>query len=450
MADDLVVDFGITGVQDLVAGWKQIADSASTIVSPMRSFTRSLGLAEERSGRLAMNMMVIAGAAQALGRFSAPNVPGRNGGAAAIRPISQAQGIRQQAQMLNAQAALIRAQNNFGNATNPGGAARNKQAQSFGQALKNAISSTRFTANNGHIHFQPLIGRMMQVVSQAGPLGQAFAVLTAEVTLLAHWTGEAAKMLREFRDVQLQSGGTAQETAQARAIAGNLGRDPNQIAADAAAFSRNIGQPGYAAAFAAQHGIYNPAGSTPLGADDQMNLFLDALKQLRKGTDAQARQFARAEGLEGYLGVRNMPDRQFQQIQAEARLRGQMFGGPSRQAQEFATNLHEIGQLFSDIKDTIGTIGMLGINKIFRSFHDFIDGTFDLVFGKGAAKKARELAANDNHDKAMDRHAEAMRQHAYALKEGAYGGGERMRAATQFRHDRTGRQAAVNLGAFSF
>lgn len=465
MSDELVVDFGVTGVQDLISGWKAIAGSVSSISAPLARIEKRTERFADASERAALAWAHISAFVGRGANVTVPKTPRIAGSGQAARPQTSAQSIRQQAQMLNAQAALIRAQNNFGNATNPGGGARNRQAQSFGQALKNAILSSRIgIGGGGGISIMPLVGRVSSALSTMGPLGAAANMAVGEIGGLAAISHLAAGKIRELTSARFIGGGSYQETAKAAGLGAALGVGSPEIARMAREFaSRSVTDP-YARMAAAQTGTFDPFGNMPgFGNLDKMKNFFKAVDIILSAPEDKAIRLAQQFGgeMEKILDLRKMSPGLRDQLlsgtasmftpeqeRAAADYRGTM-GLLSQQWDKLLIASTPLIEIFTSIVEVGGDlVSVLG---------DFTTGMkgaaqkgFDNGFGADMGMNSGKKPEDAKHDDAIRNHTKALNEHAHALKEGAYGGGERIRAATQFRHDRTGRQAAVNLGAFSF
>lgn len=180
----------------------------------------------------------------------------------------------------------------------------------FVQAMKNAIFSTRFTANNGQLHLMPLIGRTMQALASLGPIGIAAGAAAAGIMALHAAAAHAAAVLSELAAARYTGGGSYGETSRAAGLGAAFGGSAGDVAAMARELANNLATNPTAMATGAKYHISDPGGDNPLsGSVDKFPAFFKAAEViLNAPTDEEAIRAARGFGgnMEKLLSLRDL------------------------------------------------------------------------------------------------------------------------------------------------
>lgn len=338
----------------------------------------------------------------------------------------------------------------------------------FGKALKNAIFSTRFTLNNGHPHFSPLIGRSMQALAQAGPIGIAAGAAAVGLVMLHAAADKAAQKMSEFESGRFMAGGSAAEMSRAQHLGGAVGID--NPAAMAREFADALKSDDFTRWAASAIGISNPMGSRGPGSKlDVLPDFFKAAKAIANApSNDAAMRMARdlGHGMEQFMSLRDMSpmhrDRALKEME-------EMNSDEGRQA---AADYRESMSHLSYSMTKLGN-ALVPVIELFGGLMDFASNLLPKLNDKGAnsfmnpgqhgksgqygpggnlrAGKDRQNA-EDRHTTALDRNTDAIWAQVRSARQ-LFGGGERaggaMPSHLRGQTFREGLRAhAVGMGAF--
>jgi len=178
------------------------------------------------------------------------------------------------------------------------------QAPDFGKAFNRLIMSSRFSIQNGHVQFQPLVGNLVRafgpLVEALGPLAAPVLAVTAAIVGLAAAADKASEVLKGWNLAGARAGTTGENLGQMAGIGHFLGMKPEELAGMVRQFSEELGSGGTATAMGIRHGIRDFSGGNPfIGPLDSFQNFKKLIDEMSSATEDEAMRMVRAFGAAG-------------------------------------------------------------------------------------------------------------------------------------------------------
>jgi hypothetical protein len=321
--------------------------------------------------------------------------------------------------------------------------------------LGGVLSSSRFSMGGGGHgpKLMPLVGQTMKALAPeigkiAGGLGNAAAgllkfgeagiiayaaykVLEAVIGPMAEAAAAAAKALTEFKNAMITSGGTAQETAALQGYGKIAG--VSDMAGLSRQFADRISNDGSAAAFANGAGIHDNGGAfSQMDKAKNLELAIDHIIS-SSVSDAEAARFARVEGLEQFLQMRDLTDDMKNNFKESTKMAASIVTPEAthnaaaynmelnRMGTEWDTLVTRMQAHFLPVITSLITLAANALHELNIALA-WMERMWMRLMGVPDKPKTEEDAARKDH-------AAAMREHSAALKNGIYGGGESARGA---------------------
>jgi len=412
------LDVGIQGAYEAAQRMREMAQSVRTIQAPLNT-------AAEATQRMTRNLQSALGPAQRLQR--------------ALTELRAAAGSGNPSAMFDAQYRVLQAQKSYQRAQN----ALNPQRPSLPSQIMDVFRSSRFGMGGGGVSLMPLVGKVMDL------LGPAVTGAVAGFTAVMQAAQSAAESLTNFKDAMVTSGGSAGEVGRLNALGGAAGiADMSGMSRQ---FAEKIATDGAAAAFARTAGIYDHNGAySEMDKATNLQKALDHLVNLphTQQGDMEAARFARVEGLEAALKLRDISRETYENLKRAGEVNAAAHGvKETRDAAEFNAQLSMMKTNFDTLNTDIGSMFLPSFSGVIGLFNDFAKPLHDAYIGLkpiidltqrlsglgllGSLHDGIQATRRAMEDKsgAEKEHTEAMKEHARALRSGISGGGERARGA---------------------